>query len=239
MSVDELIQSDEILKHLFEKYHGRDCFAVYLCQIILQAWKKPSTASLDLNLTSLDYVLQQLKNGSSHYAAELENHLNYILHHTEALCNLTVTIEPIFSTMWYSKLPCYDLRDITSDEDGEKSILKSCSWKGEDVPCSSIFKKVATDKGICCAFNNKAADEILLPSKYSSLLKKFENEDTLAAFNQSQVTIDLSPSSGINAIFLHAASKYRSKESILLYQVSGQDNYELKWFFKRLHETFS
>ena len=79
-------------------------------------------------------------------------------------------------------------------------FLKSCSWKGKEVPCSAIFKKVATDKGICCAFNSKAANETYKGDKYTSLLQKFENEDKLAAFDQTMDSIDLSPISGVYQI---------------------------------------
>ena len=30
----------------------------------------------------------------------------------------------IFSTLWYSTLPCFDLKGLTAQDDGHKSLLK-------------------------------------------------------------------------------------------------------------------
>jgi hypothetical protein len=81
------------------------------------------------------------------------------------------------SIMWYSKLPCFDIRGLTSDKDGEKSMLKLCQWKGKKVSCSAIFKKVATDKGVCCAFNKPKADQIFAKSTYTTIIERLENEE--------------------------------------------------------------
>jgi hypothetical protein len=88
------------------------------------------------------------------------------------------------SIMWYSKLPCFDIRGLTSGKDGEKSILKLCQWKGKKVPCSAIFKKVATDKGVCCAFNKPKADQIFAKSTYTTIIERLENEEKMAAMDK-------------------------------------------------------
>ncbi len=67
--------------------------------------------------------------------------------------NQSIAFGTFMTLLWYSKLPCFDVEGITSEENGEKGILKACYWKGKRIPCSAIFKKVATDNGICCAFN--------------------------------------------------------------------------------------
>ena len=90
------------------------------------------------------------------------------------------------SLMWYSSLPCFDVKGLTSDKNGEKSILKVCKWKGRQYPCSSIFKKVATDKGICCAFNKPAADQIFAKSSYSDITAKLEREEKLGAADRDE-----------------------------------------------------
>jgi len=43
-------------------------------------------------------------------------------------------------------LPCFEVKNVTSGRDGEKSILKSCFWKGKKINCAAIFKKVPTDQ---------------------------------------------------------------------------------------------
>ena len=169
-----------------------------MTNILLQAWNNPSNLLQFNSSKDLDVFLQQLKNGrwSEVFDQEEKNAKESYLQ-AEEKYNLTFNIESVFSTMWYSKLPCYDLKDITSTEDGERAILKSCSWKGKEVPCSAIFKKVATDKGICCAFNSQAVNKTFTGSKYTSLLQKFEREDKLTAFDTSMGNIDLTPISGV------------------------------------------
>jgi hypothetical protein len=74
---------------------------------------------------------------------------------------------------------------ITSEENGEKGILKSCQWKGKFLPCSAIFKKVATDNGICCAFNMKKADELFVKSEYTRIVDHLQAEERKFAFSSS------------------------------------------------------
>ena len=96
--------------------------------------------------------------------------------------NQTMSFEAFMSALWYSRLPCFDVNGITSAEMGEKSILKICSWKGKPILCSAIFKKVATDKGICCAFNKPAADLLFSDSKYRNVIREMELEEQTLAF---------------------------------------------------------
>ena len=52
----------------------------------------------------------------------------------------------IISTLWYLKLPCFDIKGLTGDQNGQKSMLKQCVWKGITIPCSAIFTRVTTDQ---------------------------------------------------------------------------------------------
>lgn len=46
--------------------------------------------------------------------------------------NLTsVSLKPIMSMLWFSKLPCFDVSGITGLKDGDSTFLKYCSWKGK------------------------------------------------------------------------------------------------------------
>ena len=56
--------------------------------------------------------------------------------------NQTAAYKSLFSMMWYSTLPCFDVQNVTSDKDGEKGMIRSCQWKGKTVPCSAIFTQV-------------------------------------------------------------------------------------------------
>jgi hypothetical protein len=60
----------------------------------------------------------------------------------------TLSFKPMFSMLWYSTLPCFDVKGVTSTADGEKGVLKACAWKGKDVPCSAIFTQAGPQPGI-------------------------------------------------------------------------------------------
>jgi hypothetical protein len=43
-------------------------------------------------------------------------------------------------------------------------VLKYCEWKGEPISCAAIFVTFPTDRGLCCAFNLKTAEDIFQES---------------------------------------------------------------------------
>ena len=96
--------------------------------------------------------------------------------------NLTQAYESIITTLWNSNTPCFDLRNKTSDINGEGSILRYCQWKGITIPCSAIFTTVPTDQGLCCAFNMKAAEEIFVESTFRNTLETMQASDKMASF---------------------------------------------------------
>jgi amiloride-sensitive sodium channel len=96
--------------------------------------------------------------------------------------NRTSAFEGIFSLLWYSALPCFDVNGITSVVEGEKSILKSCFWKGLRVPCASIFNTFPTDQGMCCAFNMKSADDIFQQITYSKMVMEKQSIEKKSSF---------------------------------------------------------
>ena len=91
-------------------------------------------------------------------------------------------VQKMLPFLWYSKLPCFDIDQITSEMDGEAGLLKLCKWKGRKIPCSKIFKKVTTDQGICCAFNMEEADKIFVESDYTTTIKMLQKEEEEKAF---------------------------------------------------------
>ena len=102
--------------------------------------------------------------------------------------NQTAAFKALFSNLWYSTLPCFDVRGITAEKEGDRSVLKYCEWKGEPISCAAIFVTFPTDKGMCCSFNMKAADEIFQGKTYSKLVTELQEADKQAAFTDSQVT---------------------------------------------------
>jgi hypothetical protein len=56
--------------------------------------------------------------------------------------NQTAVFKSMFSMLWYSTIPCFDVKGVTSETDGEKGMLRYCQWKGKPIPCSAIFTQV-------------------------------------------------------------------------------------------------
>ena len=115
--------------------------------------------------------------------------------------DLDKVYQKLFEILWYSQLPCFDVKNITSEERDYKSILKKCYWKGQVMSCSSIFTMKPTDRGMCCSFNMAKADKIFKDSRYTRALAKMEKQDRKLAFppneNEKTVLQDLTPQAGL------------------------------------------
>ena len=90
--------------------------------------------------------------------------------------NFTQAYEKLFELLWYSRLPCVDVRDVTSKERDEMSIIKRCYWRSELVDCASIFVTRSTDRGMCCAFNVGNANEIYKSTNYRVITRKMQTK---------------------------------------------------------------
>jgi acid-sensing ion channel, other len=99
--------------------------------------------------------------------------------------DFTAAFKAAFTTLWHAKLPCFDTVNMSALNEGDRGILKYCSWKGDEVPCSAIFTTFPTDQGMCCSFNMKAADDIFVDSKYSKLVKELQKFDYDNSFENS------------------------------------------------------
>ena len=93
----------------------------------------------------------------------------------------------LFEILWYSQLPCYDIKNITSENKDEMSLIKRCYWKGQKMSCSSIFLTRPTDRGMCCTFNMEKADQIFRKSKYASALSNMQNQDQNLGFEDESL----------------------------------------------------
>ena len=60
--------------------------------------------------------------------------------------NQTSSYGTLFSIFWYANLPCFDVKGITAENTAPRSILKSCKWKGKELPCSAIFTTFPSDQ---------------------------------------------------------------------------------------------
>jgi len=50
------------------------------------------------------------------------------------------------------------------------------------MPCSAIFTTFPSDKGMCCTFNMKAAEDIFRGKIFSELISSRQKEDNLSSF---------------------------------------------------------
>lgn len=89
----------------------------------------------------------------------------------------------MFEMLWYTQLPCFDVKNVTSDTNQQHGVLKSCMWEGVEVPCSAIFKMTPTDRGMCCTFNLEAAESMFRDGKYRNMIEKLQNRDKVLSFD--------------------------------------------------------
>ena len=92
--------------------------------------------------------------------------------------DLMSTYSNLFEILWYSQMPCFDVKNVTSDAPDQMSMIKQCYWKGKEISCSSIFQTLPTDRGMCCSFNMERAEEIFKTSTYANLAKTMHDQDT-------------------------------------------------------------
>ena len=56
-------------------------------------------------------------------------------------------------------------------------MIKKCFWKGMRLSCSSIFTMHPSDRGMCCSFNKKKADEMFKQNRYQENMKFLTDQD--------------------------------------------------------------
>ena len=83
----------------------------------------------------------------------------------------------LFELLWYSRLPCFDIEKLTSTYPDELSMIKKCWWKNTKIDCPAIFDPIQTDKGMCCAFNYKMANEMYKESIYNNVVENLTKQD--------------------------------------------------------------
>ena len=66
--------------------------------------------------------------------------------------------KPLLSLLWKSSLSCTNTEELKGQTDF--GVLKECQWKEIRIPCKEIFSAVATDFGMCCAFNFDRAEDV-------------------------------------------------------------------------------
>ena len=136
------------------------------------------------------------------------------------LKNLTTYLK-LFEILWYSQLPCFDVRNITSTQQGATSMLKQCYWKGQLMNCPDIFTTRPTDKGMCCTFNMKAAEKLYKASQYKDALGTLQVQDKTKSFQSKDSATflrNLEPHAGLDnnlAVILDAHRDLISPSTVL------------------------
>jgi len=93
----------------------------------------------------------------------------------------------LFELLWYSQMPCFDVKGLTSEAKDELSFLKRCYWKGHRINCNAIFQQHPTDRGMCCAFNKKEAEDVFKMSKYRDAISAMQTKDANDAFESNEL----------------------------------------------------
>ena len=99
--------------------------------------------------------------------------------------DLRIIYDSLFDLLWYSMMPCFDVKGLTSAFRDAMSIIKRCYWKGKAISCSAIFQKYPTDRGVCCSFNMKNAENVFIESRFTEMMSKKQREDVKKSFEDS------------------------------------------------------
>ena len=110
--------------------------------------------------------------------------------------NIEASYQELFSSLWQTGMPCFDLKGLTANTNKERSILKYCEWKGMEIPCSQIFSKFPTDNGMCCSFNIKSAEDVFIQGTFSRLITNLQENDKNKSFDNNLFKKDLSSTGG-------------------------------------------
>ena len=96
--------------------------------------------------------------------------------------------EKLFELLWYTRLPCFDVKGITSKQKDDMSVIKRCYWRSQLVDCASIFVTRSTDRGMCCAFNQVNADRIFKNTSYLMAASSMQRQDKKNSFMTTNLT---------------------------------------------------
>ena len=97
--------------------------------------------------------------------------------------DIKTSYNALFEILWYTQIPCFDVRKITSTEQHQHGMIKSCIWKGVRLPCSKLFTASPTDRGMCCTFNVQAAEKMFKSGDYQTMIKSMQKRDKSMAFD--------------------------------------------------------
>ena len=101
--------------------------------------------------------------------------------------NISKSYHNLFELLWYTRLPCFDVKGITSKERDEMSVIKRCYWRGQMMDCAAIFITRSTDRGMCCTFNLGRAENIFKNTRYTRIMTDLQQKDQKLHFFNSKL----------------------------------------------------
>ena len=90
--------------------------------------------------------------------------------------DMVKSYDKLLELLWYTRLPCFDVKGLTSEKVDELSFIKRCYWRGKMIKCSNIFVTRPTDRGMCCAFNFDNAEKVLENTKFTRSLTELQTK---------------------------------------------------------------
>ena len=103
--------------------------------------------------------------------------------------DITKSYNHLYELLWYTKLPCFDVKGVTSQTKDEMSVIKRCYWKGFMIDCALIFVTRPTDRGMCCTFNQAQADKIFKIAMHGNMTSKLQHADRDRRFDDTSLPI--------------------------------------------------
>ena len=86
-------------------------------------------------------------------------------------------------------MPCTDVKGVTSELKDELAFIKKCYWKEKEIDCKAIFQKRPTNRGMCCSFNMKRADNFMKSSKYKNAIALQQSKDSNRGFESNGIVV--------------------------------------------------
>ena len=102
--------------------------------------------------------------------------------------NLSVSYPYFFELLWYSQLPCTDVKTITSGYKDEKAFIKRCFWEEKEIECHSIFQMKTTDRGMCCSFNGESLENTLREGNFRRVVSNLQSQSKNLTFKSVNET---------------------------------------------------
>ena len=90
--------------------------------------------------------------------------------------DMVKSYDKLLELLWYTRLPCFDVKGLTSEKVDELSFIKRCYWRGKMIQCSKIFVTRPTDRGMCCGFNFDNAEKVFKNTKFTQSMAKLQKK---------------------------------------------------------------